>query len=120
MQIDRNIKPAKKEITWLKQFSSGVSFKKLYKKDKRGEIKPSSYHKLFIHFYNNDMGEGVSGRTLRIDCGWRFNTHSDYFALFTMNKVLTYDKSKRVYVRGENFQAYFDHAQEQYTEVRCK
>ena len=36
MQIDRNIKPAKKEITWLKQFSSGVSFKKLYKKDKRG------------------------------------------------------------------------------------
>ena len=68
---------------------------------------------------NLDMGEGVSGKDLRLVCGWRQGTHSDYFALFTMNKVFKYNFSKRVFVKGENFDAYLELAKEQYNELGC-
>ena len=121
MRIDHNIKVAKKvtEVKWLKHYHCGVGFKNLYKKDGRGGFKPSSYHTLFIHFMNLDMGEGVSGKALRQMCNWREGTHSDYFSLFTMNKVFTYDKSKKVYVKGENYDAYLSMAKEQYKELGC-
>jgi hypothetical protein len=111
---------APKEVKWLKHYHSGTSFKNLYKKNKRGEVVPSSYHSLFIAFLTLDIGNGANGKDLRFECGWRTGTHSDYFSLFTMNNVLTYNKSTKKYVKGENFDSYMELAKAKYASLGGK
>jgi predicted AAA+ superfamily ATPase len=124
MRIDHTIaikmKKASIKTDWIKHYHSGVSIKNPFKKDGRGGLKPSSYHKLFIAFLTHSMGEGVSGKTLRTECGWREGTHSDYFSLFTQNDIIKYDRSKKKYFASTNFTAYFEFAKSRYEEMGGK
>ena len=107
MRINHNIKVAKKEIktNWKKAFYCGVTFKNPYM---RGG-KPTSYQRLFLEFINiiRQPGvDGASGKELRKAMGWRDGTHSDYFAMFTDNNILKYNRSTRLYEKGENYSEY--------------
>jgi hypothetical protein len=108
MRIDHNVVrnlEDKKALnkTWRKAFQCGVNFKKPYM---RGG-KPTSYQKLFeVFVIITGYKKGVSGKMLRENLGWRQGTHSDYFAMFTDNKIFKYNSSTRLYEQGENFDEY--------------
>ena len=92
--------------TWKKNFQSGVTFKKPY----MSNGKPTSYQRLFLEFVNiirQPNVVGVSGKELRRIMGWRQGTHSDYFAMFTDNDILRYNRSARLYEKGDNFYSYY-------------